>query len=439
MADKRLDVSVQLRNDTEANWLLVADTYIPLAGEACVTIDGEHKGQVKFGDGVNTWGSLTYAGVSDVAAAQHFTGEAVGEQLDEDVLLEITKDAVVNSGDTAVITHSFGNDKTSYTAYVYDGEKWAAMDGNYSASNVFIKDNITLSGRFTNIGNYNKGDVINAGTSLESILSNMLQQELYPSLGYDLPSASISVYGGNGEVGSAYTLPTATLTIDDVGSYEYGPETGISFPIGSVSLTQGSNNKQNTTIMTAGSTIKLQATDTETLYTDTAKTYTFTGTATYSDGAVPVTNLGNQYPDAQIKGGDVDIASKTATFSGWRRIFGGGTTAATINSSTVRSLSQLKKTNESVPTTSGGKGIIINATKGSTKVVFAYPSSWTTKTPNFEIFTMAWGSTSGFVESTAQVADYRGGENGLAEYKIYTYTPATPLAADNTQYCVYFS
>ena len=73
-----------------------------------------------------------------------------------------------------------------------------------------------------------------------------------------------------------------------------------------------------------------------------------------------------------------------------------------------------------VPTTSGGKGIIINAAKGSTKVVFAYPSSWTTKTPNFEIFTMAWGSTSGFVESTAQVADYRGGENGLAEYKIYT-------------------
>ena len=46
MADKRLDVSVQLRNDTEANWLLVADTYIPLAGEACVTIDGEHEGQV---------------------------------------------------------------------------------------------------------------------------------------------------------------------------------------------------------------------------------------------------------------------------------------------------------------------------------------------------------------------------------------------------------
>ena len=29
--------------------------------------------------------------------------------------------------------------------------------------------------------------------------------------------------------------------------------------------------------------------------------------------------------------------------------------------------------------------------------------------------------------------------NNKSEYKIYTYTPATPLAADNTQYCVYFS
>lgn len=439
MADKRLDVSVQLRNDIETNWLLVADTYIPLAGEACVTIDGDHKGQVKFGDGTSTWGELAYAGVTDVAAAQHFTGEAIGEQLDEDVLLEITKDAELNSGDTAVITRSFANNKISYTAYVYNGVKWAAMDGNYSASNVFIKDNITLAGDFTNIGNYNKGDIINAGTSLESILSSMLQQELYPVAGYDLPNASISVSSGNGEVGSTYTLPTATLTINDVGSYEYGPATGITFAIGNVTLAQGGNNKQNTTVMSAGSTIKLQATDTETLYTDTAKSYTFTGTATYSDGAIPVTNLGNQYAAAQIKSGDVTITSKTATMTGWRRIFGGGTTAATLDSAAIRSLAQLKKTNESVPTTSGGKGIIINAAKGSTKVVFAYPSSWTSKTPKFEIFTMAWGATEGFVESTVQVADYRGGENGLKEYKVYTYTPATPLAADNTQYCVYFA
>ena len=52
---------------------------------------------------------------------------------------------------------------------------------------------------------------------------------------------------------------------------------------------------------------------------------------------------------------------------------------------------------------------------------------------------MAWGATEGFEKSTVNVADARGGENGLKEYTVYTYTPATPLAADNTQYCVYFA
>ena len=191
--------------------------------------------------------------------------------------------------------------------------------------------------------------------------------------------------------------------------------------------------------MIKGSTINLQATDSETLYTDTAKSYKFTATASHSAGAVPVTNLGNEREGLKIESGDITIADKTATFTGWRRIFGSGTTAATLDSANIRALTQLKKTSDTVPTTSGGKGIVFNAAKGSTKVVFAYPSSWTTKTPKFEIFTMAWGGTEGFEKSTVNVADARGGENGLKEYTVYTYTPATPLAADNTQYCVYFA
>ena len=54
MADITLNTRIQLRNDTEANWLLVADTAIPLVGEICITNDGEHKGQFKIGDGVTT-------------------------------------------------------------------------------------------------------------------------------------------------------------------------------------------------------------------------------------------------------------------------------------------------------------------------------------------------------------------------------------------------
>lgn len=55
---------LQMRHDTEENWLLVADSFIPLAGEPCVTDDGEHKGQIKIGDGTQNWGQLQYLGQS---------------------------------------------------------------------------------------------------------------------------------------------------------------------------------------------------------------------------------------------------------------------------------------------------------------------------------------------------------------------------------------
>ena len=57
-----LKTRIQLRHDTEANWQSVAETLIPLEGEACLTTDGENKGRVKYGDGVTTWGQLPYSG-----------------------------------------------------------------------------------------------------------------------------------------------------------------------------------------------------------------------------------------------------------------------------------------------------------------------------------------------------------------------------------------
>ena len=46
MSEKTLQAVIQLRNDTEANWLLVADTFVPAEGEGCVTNDGPNKGQI---------------------------------------------------------------------------------------------------------------------------------------------------------------------------------------------------------------------------------------------------------------------------------------------------------------------------------------------------------------------------------------------------------
>jgi hypothetical protein len=51
---------------------------------------------------------------------------------------------------------------------------------------------------------------------------------------------------------------------------------------------------------------------------------------------------------------------------------------------------------------------------------------------------MAWESVGGFVKAdNIQVADVRGGTNGLKEYTVYVYTPAAAYAAE-TKYRVSF-
>ena len=397
-------------------------------------------------DAIDSLGDITSSGANKVYISEALS--ASNEEDDIDIIKKLIPQGIeVQNGDIAIVKRYISGESgaISYTSYVYDIDVgWAATDGNYSASNVFLKNKITVAGDFAAVGNYKKGDEIAAGTSLESLFSGILQRELYPT-NNDKPNVSITVNGGNGEVGSEYTVPTATLKITDVGSYPYEPiETGITFKVGKVKLAEGvdpdaaTNYKTNTSVMKKNSTLSLKASGDKALYADTATKYTFSGTATHTDGVIPKTNLGNDYPDAQIKSGDVTIDDATATFTGWRYLFGGGTKADTINSAAIRATNKLKKSSESAPITSGGKGIIFSASKGDTKVVFAYPSDWTTKTPKFEIFTMAWGATSGFEKSTISVADYRGGENGLKEYTVYTYTPATPFAAEETQYCVYF-
>ena len=439
-----LNTTIILRNDSTANWL-ANENVILARGEVAIEFLANGKAKMKIGDGEKTWAQLSYFGGE---SAKYYD---VVPEVDEDGSVEIHLDAItrvvngatLSSGDIAVVKETFAPGKTQYTAYVYDGDAatWKAMDGNYSADNVYTAKDLTLAGNFTTIGNYEKGDVIAAGTSLQDVLSGMLQQELYPTAN-DKPSASISASDGSGEVGSSYTLPTATLTITDVGSYEYGDkETGITFAIGNVTLSQGSNSKTNDVIMTKGSTLKLQATDTETLYTDAAKSYTFTATASYEQSPkIPVTNLGNPYEDARIPAGSVSIADKTVTFSGYRYAFAGGTTAATLDSTVVRSMSAKKSSKASMDSQSEALEFTVAA--GATKVFFAYPATWT-GTPYFEMFGLAWAENTDIVEkSNIKVADARGTINdvlqGAVDYKLYCWELDTPLQAETTKFRVWF-
>lgn len=163
MADITLNTRIQLRNDTEANWLLVADTAIPLVGEICITNDGEHKGQFKIGDGVTTWGDLPYA--------------------NSGADIQVDASQVMFSQDL-VFTETFGK-------YVPSGGK------------------VTVPAN---------------GDSLLEVLLNAFATDSNPSI--TQPSVSISSSSFKAyEVGTNVT-PSYTATLNP-GSYQYGPATGV--------------------------------------------------------------------------------------------------------------------------------------------------------------------------------------------------------------------
>ena len=249
-----------------------------------------------------------------------------------------------------------------------------ATDGNYSASNVFLKNKITLTSA---LGNYTKNQTLAAGTSLESVLSGLMQKEEEPGTP-TTPSASIAVSGGNGEVGSEYTVPTAKLSIGGVGSYTYGPATGIVFNIGDVKLAEGAepttatNYVTNTTKVTAktDNLLSLKATGDKAKYVDGDTKYTFSGSAAYQAATgSPITNLGNpSKTQSAIAAGSCTIADQTATFTGWRKMFVGSTTAQTIDSTVIRGLN-LKSSEAST------SQFEVTAKEGATNLIIACPTN----------------------------------------------------------------
>lgn len=454
-----LKTTIVLRQGTTAQWK--DSTIVLKTGEMGLEYLEDGSVKIKAGDGEHLWGDLSYIG-SDVKNANVFQVELSEDDLDDIAAIEAVvaaEGAEKQDGDVAIVKAAIADGKYSYTSYVYEaaldveGEDsshgWSAMDGNYSASNVFLKNKIELAGSFSSVGNYNKGKTIAAGTSLESLLSGMLQQELYPNAD-DKPNAEISASGGSGEVGSEYTVPTATLKITDVGSYAYGPATGITFAVGDVKLAEGAdpdsatNYKTNTSVMAKDSTMTLKASGDKLRYGDSSKTFTFSATASYSEGAVPVTNLGNPYESAKIPAGSVTIADKSVTFSGYRKAFAGGSAVASLDSATIRAASATKNSFASVD--SQAEALEFTAAQGATKVFFAYPSTWSvgTKKPYFEMFGLAWGENTDIVaKDDIQVADARGtAEDGTLQgavaYKLYCWELDTPLQAESTKFRVWF-
>lgn len=159
-----LKTRIQLRHDTEENWLLVGDSFIPLAGEACLTTDGENKGKIKYGDGSSTWNQIEYSGGKDIVEV-----------------------------DSSIV--KFDNDLTFTYAF-----------GKYEPDS---------SGQVT---------IPATGKTLDSLLLDAFAEEKNPSI--TQPSVAINAGTMKAYEAGTTVTPSYTATLNP-GNYQYGPATGI--------------------------------------------------------------------------------------------------------------------------------------------------------------------------------------------------------------------
>lgn len=391
MATKTLNTRFQLRNDTAANWAAHSDVVLK-KGEIGIEIDTN---KMKIGNGVSTYADLKYFGGE---AALNFEVFPKGETTDVEAINAAVGDTEIHSGDTAIVKRDIAGGKSSYTAYVYDGE-WKAMDGNYRADNVYFDKDLIYT---ANIGvktvpGSGSGTITAAGKNVKQVLESILAEEKNPST--TQPAASVTATNvGTFEIGTSKNISyTAKLS---AGSYTYGPNTGI--VAGTVTATC----------------------DGKTL---TGATGTFEGVVAeaaekkvsvsieHVAGATPKTNLGNAYEAGKIAAGTKTAISNG--IKGVRHMFYGALKSDTdLDSATIRSLKHEAATKKTITTFGAGSG--------AKKVVIACPAGYNV-TKVLMPSAMNADATASFVKQAGTV-NVEGAEGyATAPYTIWVYQPAS--------------
>lgn len=415
MATKTLKTTIIMRNDTAENW----STKHPILAKGEFGVENDTN-KFKIGDGVTAWDELGYAGADETVIksiinenrdACSYVDLTAGQE-DADGLATIT---APKQGDTAIVRKAIDDIHKSYTAYVYNGTAWAAMDGNYNADNVYLDMDITMAGNYTQVGNLTKSQNGTAtfatkGKSIAAALTDIFSKRLQPGT----PTApAVTLTFGQAkayEVGTTVS-PTYSASLS-AGSYTYGPATGITATSWEITDTAG-----NTADTATGSFADVVVAD-NTNYKITAK-------ANYGEGAVAKDNLGSDSnPIVKIAAGS---ATKTSgAITGYRNTFYGAVTEkAEVTSTIIRGLS-----GKSNAAWSNGQSFTVNIPVGAVRVIFAYPATLQDVSSVKDVNGLNAEIKSAFTKSAVTVAG-TGADAGI-EYKVYVTDFAEPVAKANS-------
>lgn len=407
----QLNTKIILRNDSTVNWEASKDQVL-LKGEMGIEFLADGTAKIKIGDGVKTWEQLEYFGGEERQTQIYELTTSAG-QTHEEVITVATDGKEVVSGDIAIVKDLIAGEgegaKYQHTAYVYNGTAWAAMDGNYNAENVYFDKDLITTSAVGNITLTNGQATIAAtGKNLKQVFDTIFVKEKNPSV--TQPSVSVSLANaGAKEVGTKVT-PSYTATFNS-GKYEFGPATGCS--ITSWSVTDTNNAEPLSTA--AGSFAEITVADNT--------NYKVTATGNFSEGVVPVTNVGNKYAAGKIAAGSKSATSSAIT--GYRNSFYGTLTEkGEITSDIIRSL------NKSNKALTNGSTFGITIPVGAMRVVFAYPATLRDVTSVKDVNGLNAEISGAFTNQVVSVEGLNGFQG--IDYKVYITDFAEAVATANT-------
>lgn len=351
------------------------------------------------------------------------------EQTDAALLATVTdpKDGAIAIISTVIDEKTYGQVSFMYSEELPD---WVALVGNVDADHVILRNDITLAGNYTQVGNLTKsqtgtGTFATNGKSVADALTEMLSKREQPKITAN-PSAGNLVIAPTGtvEAGTKYTSISGGKVSFEDGAYTYEATTGVK-------VTGRTAARVSTPASTAAITVADDGSFTDTFACQIGdkggdgvySSIKYTETVNYSAGNIAKDNLGAaSSPAIQIKAGSVTKTS--GELKPFRKYFYAATTTVkdTFDSAAIRAM-----TGSSAAATAGTKfDIAIPA--GCKQVVIAYPA--TVRDINLVADKGAFGTDikGSFVKQSVDVE----GANGYTaiEYKVYVYTPAAALGAN---------
>lgn len=335
----------------------------------------------------------------------------------------------LKAGDMFVVVTTVDEVTYEVSTYRYDGENWVSITGNVDADKVILQDNITMAGNYTQFGNLTKNadgtaTLSSKGKSVLDVFTEILSKRLQPTITAQ-PSISGFNLSGAKAVEAGTSLASAAYTAGNLnpGSYQYGPETGVTASnwvvqritdggteqiasVDAASLSAGSDNNGGN-----GFIIGDQGGE------NVVASLKYKVIATHGAGVTANDNLGSASDPA------VNIASgtkekTTGAYTPYRNYFYGATTEKpTVDSAYIRGLTKSNKAYAAGTLT-------INVPAGAQRVVIACIAGKTGVTKVINETAMNADVTSTFTQSSVNV---EGAEGYTAvAYNVWVFEPAVP-------------